>query len=92
MLNCIRNGFVFWYLCRPELSIRPWDKLEKDLQHSNEMIKWTEREPYAYWKGNAVLGEARRDLMKCNVSGKQDWNARIYGLVSVNSVHFISTC
>ncbi|KAK6804519.1 hypothetical protein RDI58_002303 [Solanum bulbocastanum] len=64
----------------PELSIRPWEKLEKDLQQSNEMIKWTEREPYAYWKGNAVLGEARRDLMKCNVSGKQDWNARIYGL------------
>ncbi|KAM3282349.1 O-glucosyltransferase rumi [Capsicum chacoense] len=64
----------------PELNMRPWDELKKELQQSNELIKWTERVPYAYWKGNVVLGEARRDLLKCNVSKKQDWNARIYGL------------
>ncbi|KAL0299523.1 UNVERIFIED_CONTAM: O-glucosyltransferase rumi [Sesamum radiatum] len=35
-------------------------------------------EPYAFWKGNPKVAEKRVDLLKCNVSAKQDWNARVY--------------
>lgn len=41
-----------------------------------------DREPYAYWKGNPVVAETRMDLLKCNVSDKQDWNARVYAQVT----------
>lgn len=37
-----------------------------------------EREPYAYWKGNPLVAETRRDLLTCNVSDVQDWNARLF--------------
>ena len=40
-----------------------------------------EREPYAYWKGNPAVAATRQDLMKCNVSQQQDWNARVYAQV-----------
>lgn len=40
------------------------------------------REPYAYWKGNPEVAETRKDLLKCNVSDTQDWNARLYAQVS----------
>jgi len=42
------------------------------------------REPYAYWKGNPSVAETRQDLMKCNVSDKQEWNARLYEQVCIN--------
>uniref|UniRef100_A0A2P2JG82 O-glucosyltransferase rumi homolog isoform X1 n=1 Tax=Rhizophora mucronata TaxID=61149 RepID=A0A2P2JG82_RHIMU len=42
------------------------------------MIKWTEREPYAYWKGNPFVADRRKDLLTCNVSDQQDWNARLF--------------
>ncbi|XP_019192426.1 PREDICTED: O-glucosyltransferase rumi-like [Ipomoea nil] len=61
----------------PELKIRPWEVLKKELQDSNEARKWEDREPFAYWKGNTKLSLARRDLAKCNAT-YQDWNARIY--------------
>jgi protein glucosyltransferase len=43
------------------------------------------REPYAYWKGNPAVAETRQDLMKCNVSEKEDWNARLYAQVYQSS-------
>ncbi|XP_022896351.1 protein O-glucosyltransferase 1-like [Olea europaea var. sylvestris] len=58
----------------PELNILPWEILKEDLEEANSRIKWSDREPYAYWKGNPRLGLARRDLVKCNAS---DWNTRI---------------
>jgi hypothetical protein len=45
------------------------------------MANWTERAPYAYWKGNPNVGAGRRFLLRCNASGKRDWNARIYAQV-----------
>jgi hypothetical protein len=48
------------------------------------------REPYAYWKGNPAVAETRQDLMKCNVSEKEDWNARLYAQVYQSS--FTSIC
>ncbi|KAL2461578.1 hypothetical protein Adt_44998 [Abeliophyllum distichum] len=58
----------------PELNIKPWEILKEDMQEGNSRIKWSDREPYAYWKGNAYLSYARRDLLKCNAS---KWNTRI---------------
>lgn len=69
-------------MCRPEINIKPWETLSKDLRKGNEKVKWTDRERYAYWKGNPVVAETRMALLKCNVSEKQDWNARLYAQVS----------
>lgn len=44
-------------------------------------MKWIDREPYAYWKGNHLVASTRFDLLKCNVSQSHDWNARIYSQV-----------
>lgn len=63
---------------RAEINIRPWETLSKELKKANQKIKWSNKEPYAYWKGNPYVAETRRDMLKCNVSEKHDWNARIY--------------
>jgi hypothetical protein len=63
---------------RPEINIKPWDALQKDLKNGNSRVTWSDREPYAYWKGNAAVAVSRQELVKCNVSSMQDWNARIY--------------
>ncbi|KAL5718501.1 hypothetical protein ACHQM5_011398 [Ranunculus cassubicifolius] len=62
----------------PEVNIKPWESLLKELNEGNKKVKWVDREPYAYWKGYPVGVQGRRELMKCNVSDKQDWNARVY--------------
>ncbi|KAL3517148.1 hypothetical protein ACH5RR_024050 [Cinchona calisaya] len=63
-----------------EINIKPWEILKKDLKQSSDKVKWMDREPYAYWKGNTLLGPARRDLVKCNASKNKEWNTRIYDL------------
>ncbi|GJN02228.1 hypothetical protein PR202_ga19558 [Eleusine coracana subsp. coracana] len=62
----------------PELNIKPWEALRREIKEGNAMVKWTDRAPYAYWKGNPTVGAQRPDLLRCNVSGKHDWNARIF--------------
>ncbi|KAL3650493.1 hypothetical protein CASFOL_006896 [Castilleja foliolosa] len=62
----------------PEINIKPWELLSKDLKEGNKRTKWTDREPHAYWKGNPTVGESRMDLMKCNVSDDHDWKARVF--------------
>ncbi|CAN4087762.1 unnamed protein product [Withania somnifera] len=62
----------------PEINIKPWETLSKELKKGNEKTKWTNREPYAYWKGNPYVAETRKSLLKCNVSEKQDWGVRVY--------------
>lgn len=88
----LNSLFVPKTLCRPEINIKPWETLSKDLKKGNEKMKWTEREPYAYWKGNPVVAETRRDLLKCNASEKQDWNARVYAQVSCSTTYVIISC
>ncbi|KAK7307848.1 hypothetical protein VNO77_41268 [Canavalia gladiata] len=61
-----------------EINIRPWEHLLKEIEEGNKRIKWNDREPYAYWKGNPFVAETRQDLLKCNVSSTQDWNARLF--------------
>lgn len=59
--------------------------LLNDLEEGNNRRKWVDREPYAYWKGNPAVAATRQDLLKCNVSDKQDWNARVYAQVNIFS-------
>ncbi|KAL3524275.1 hypothetical protein ACH5RR_017109 [Cinchona calisaya] len=75
-LDIVFPDWSFWGW--PEINIKPWEDLSKDLQQGNKRSRWVEREPYAYWKGNPTVAETRMDLLKCNVSDTQDWNARIY--------------
>lgn len=69
--------------CRPEINIEPWEHLLKELEEGNKRSKWLDREPYAYWKGNPAVAATRKDLLKCNVSEEQDWNARVYAQARV---------
>ncbi|KAG5108855.1 hypothetical protein JHK84_045762 [Glycine max] len=82
-------GFIvgFWIVIAPllicrswraEINIKPWHILLGELKEGTTRIPWLNREPYAYWKGNPAVAETRQDLMKCNVSENQDWNARLF--------------
>jgi hypothetical protein len=75
-LDLIFPDWSFWGW--PEINIKPWEPLFKDLEEGNKRMKWVDREPYAYWKGNPDVGDGRRDLLKCNVTKGKDWNARLY--------------
>ncbi|KAJ8536771.1 hypothetical protein K7X08_035172 [Anisodus acutangulus] len=75
-LDIVFPDWSFWGW--PEINIKPWETLSKDLKKGTKKIKWTDREPYAFWKGNPIVAETRMDLLKCNVSEKQDWSARVY--------------
>lgn len=75
--------FFFFSNCsvspnRAEINIRPWDSILKEIKEGNKRIRWMKREPYAYWKGNPFVAETRKNLLTCNVSEKQDWNARLF--------------
>jgi len=63
---------------RPEINIKPWNALQKELGRGNKRVKWMDRKPYAYWKGNPDVAATRQELVKCNVSREHEWNARIY--------------
>ncbi|XP_010255431.1 PREDICTED: O-glucosyltransferase rumi homolog [Nelumbo nucifera] len=75
-LDIVFPDWSFWGW--PEINIKPWIPLLKDLKEGNQRIKWDKREPYAYWKGNPKVCKARQDLVRCNVTDKQDWNGRFY--------------
>ncbi|KAM7276915.1 hypothetical protein ACFE04_018781 [Oxalis oulophora] len=74
-------GLVFpdWsYWGWPEVNVRPWESMLARIKQGSEKIKWKDRIPYAYWKGNTAVSRGRRDLMKCNSSRRYHWNARLY--------------
>ncbi|XP_065867959.1 uncharacterized protein [Euphorbia lathyris] len=75
-LDLVFPDWSFWGWA--ETNIRPWEHISKELKEGNGKKRWMEREPYAYWKGNPDVAETRQDLIKCNVSEEQDWNARLY--------------
>uniref|UniRef100_K3Y6K5 Glycosyl transferase CAP10 domain-containing protein n=1 Tax=Setaria italica TaxID=4555 RepID=K3Y6K5_SETIT len=75
-LDIVFPDWSFWGW--PEINIKPWDALQEDLKDGNNRVKWMDREPYAYWKGNPSVSATRQELVKCNVSSTKDWNARIY--------------
>ncbi|GMJ06274.1 hypothetical protein like AT5G23850 [Hibiscus trionum] len=75
-LDIVFPDWSFWGWA--EINIKPWDSILKDIKQGNGKIKWIDREPYAYWKGNPFVDENRQDLLKCNVTDQQDWNARLF--------------
>ncbi|CAL1371234.1 unnamed protein product [Linum trigynum] len=75
-LDIVFPDWSFWGW--PEINIKPWEGLQKELKEGNKRKRWMEREAYAYWKGNPAVAETRMDLMKCNVSEEHDWNARVF--------------
>ncbi|KAE9605417.1 hypothetical protein Lal_00025393 [Lupinus albus] len=69
--------WTFWGWA--ELTIRPWEQTLENIKEGNKLVKWKDRLPYAFWKGNPSVSNIRKNLIKCNVSDDQhDWNARIY--------------
>ncbi|KAF7852351.1 hypothetical protein BT93_L0905 [Corymbia citriodora subsp. variegata] len=75
-LDIVFPDWSFWGW--PEVNIKPWESLSRDLKEGNKRVKWMDREPHAYWKGNPTVAATRQDLLRCNVSDKTDWNARIF--------------
>ncbi|XP_065869749.1 uncharacterized protein [Euphorbia lathyris] len=75
-LDIVFPDWSFWGWA--EVDIKPWERLLEELKEGNNKMRWMEREAYAFWKGNPTVAETRQDLMKCNVSQEQDWNARVY--------------
>ncbi|PUZ42532.1 hypothetical protein GQ55_9G589900 [Panicum hallii var. hallii] len=75
-LDVVFPDWSFWGW--PEINIKPWDALQKELNSGNRRVKWMYRQPYAYWKGNPDVATIRQELVKCNVSSEHEWNARIY--------------
>ena len=67
---------------RVETNIKPWRNVFEDIKEGNKRIKWKDRVPLAYWRGNPHVDPTRGDLLKCNVSEKDDWNTRLYIQVS----------
>ncbi|XP_027162267.1 O-glucosyltransferase rumi homolog [Coffea eugenioides] len=61
----------------PNTGVKPWEGLLKDLKKANGRSRWADRDEHAYWKGS-IMSADRMDLVKCNDSDKEDWNARIY--------------
>lgn len=75
-LDIVFPDWSFWGWA--EINIKPWRSILEDIKEGNKRIKWKDRVPYAYWKGNPYVAPTRKDLLKCNVSQKDDWNTRLY--------------
>ncbi|KAH1151975.1 hypothetical protein GYH30_045456 [Glycine max] len=75
-LDIVFPDWSFWGWA--EINIKPWHILLGELKEGTTRIPWLNREPYAYWKGNPAVAQTRQDLIKCNVSENQDWNARLF--------------
>ncbi|XP_042503899.1 O-glucosyltransferase rumi homolog [Macadamia integrifolia] len=71
-MEIIFPDWSFWGW--PEVNIKPWETLKEQLREGNKMVKWSKREPFAYWKGNPYTSPNRQELMRCN----QNWNVRAY--------------
>ncbi|GAU49578.1 hypothetical protein TSUD_179920 [Trifolium subterraneum] len=77
-LDIVFPDWSFWGWA--ETGIKPWEKVLKDIHESNKKIKWKDRVPYAFWKGNTHVSPTRFKLRMCNNTDQHDWNAHIYSL------------
>ncbi|GKU88197.1 hypothetical protein SLEP1_g2491 [Rubroshorea leprosula] len=75
-LDIVFPDWTFWGWA--ETNIRPWRNLLKDIKEGSKRIKWKDRVPYAYYRGNLNVAPTRKDLKKCNPSSEHDWNTRLY--------------
>ncbi|XP_059634141.1 uncharacterized protein LOC132276637 [Cornus florida] len=75
-LDIVFPDWSFWGWA--ETNIKPWRSVLEDIKVGNKKTKWKDRVPLAYWKGNPHVAPTRADLMKCNVTDKDDWNTLLY--------------
>ncbi|KAL1540162.1 O-glucosyltransferase rumi [Salvia divinorum] len=75
-LDIVFPDWTFWGWA--EINIKPWSRFLKEIKEGMEMLKWEDRVPYAYWKGNPRVYRQRYLLLKCNLTLQNDWNARVY--------------
>ncbi|WRX29208.1 Glycosyl transferase CAP10 domain - like 9 [Theobroma cacao] len=75
-LNIVFLDWTFWGWA--EVNIMPCEHMLSAIKNGNKRIKWEDRIPYAYWKGNPYNSLERKDLRKCNFSNKYEWNVRLY--------------
>ncbi|GJR92397.1 O-glucosyltransferase Rumi [Tanacetum coccineum] len=77
-LDIVSPDWSFWGW--PETNQKPWEITLKELKEGNKRVKWMDRLPYAYWKGNPDVSPIRVDLKKCNVNytSNVDWNTRLF--------------
>ncbi|XP_074303055.1 uncharacterized protein LOC141637485 [Silene latifolia] len=60
----------------PEVNIGPWDTEFRDIKKGSHSKSWSEKWPYAYWKGNPdVASPLRSELLQCNDT--KEWRAQI---------------
>jgi hypothetical protein len=58
-LDIVFPDWSFW-------GIRPWAPLLEEMANETHRLPWSEREPYAFWKGNPGVSAARGDLFRCH--------------------------
>ncbi|XP_078182469.1 uncharacterized protein LOC144576088 isoform X3 [Carex rostrata] len=75
-LEIVFPDWSFWGWA--EINIKPWNLFLEETRNASESLKWKDRVPYAFWKGNPRVAETRQDLMRCNLSNGNDWNARLF--------------
>ncbi|XP_040381244.1 O-glucosyltransferase rumi-like isoform X1 [Oryza brachyantha] len=75
-LDVVFPDWSFWGW--PEVNIGAWPGMLEAVRRENERVRWPEREPFAFWKGNPGVARIRGELMKCNPSNGKDWNARLF--------------
>ncbi|KAJ9681529.1 hypothetical protein PVL29_020414 [Vitis rotundifolia] len=68
--------WTFWGWA--ETNVKPWRSILEEIKEGNKRIEWRDRVPYAYWRGSPYVAPTRVDLLKCNVSEREDWNVRLY--------------
>lgn len=62
----------------PQIDISTWTKEVESIYKASKVLKWEDRKPIAYWKGNPYVGsKIREDLLRCNKSEHGDWGAEI---------------
>ena len=75
--------YVKHLLLRSEINIRPWQEEFADIKRGSQAVRWRNKIPRAYWKGNPdVASPIRAELLNCNHSRK--WGAQIMRQVGLN--------
>ncbi|KAK1412228.1 hypothetical protein QVD17_33305 [Tagetes erecta] len=86
-LDIVLPDWSFWGWA--ETNQKPWEVTLKDIKEGNKKVKWKDRAPFAYWRGNPSVSNVRADLIKCNVTNSNvDWGTRLFIQDWINeSVH-----
>ncbi|XP_058205918.1 uncharacterized protein LOC131319590 isoform X1 [Rhododendron vialii] len=75
-VNIVFPDWSFWGWA--EINIKPWEELLEEIKEEDKRKRWMDKEAYAFWRGNPRTSASRMELMRCNVSHKQDWGAHLY--------------